>query len=81
MPLLIALLLIAAASGLLLQRRAALTVTAVASILVIGAFAWTVADGEGNDPAWLLLVAIAVCAGALALTTGISRARSAQANV
>ena len=80
MPLLIVLLLIAAASGLLLQRRTALIVTAISSILVIGSFTWTVADGQGSDPAWLLPMALVVCVVALALTAGLARARSGRAN-
>jgi hypothetical protein len=80
MPLLIVLLVIAAASGLLLQRRTAWIVTSISSVLVIGSFTWTIADGEGSDPPWLLPMALVVCVVALALTAGLARARSAQAN-
>jgi len=76
MPLVIVTLVVAAVSGLLAPRRVALAVTAVAVALTLFAFVWTVTDGVGNDPAWIILVAVVGGGAALALADALSRVRA-----
>ena len=76
MPLVIVTLVVAAVSGLLAPRRVALAVTAVAVALTLFVFVWTVTDGVGNDPAWIILVAVVGGGAALALADALSRVRA-----
>jgi hypothetical protein len=75
MPLTILTLLIAVIAGMFAPRRAALTITCVAGALTIVSFAWAVADGLGDDPIWLLGVALLGCGGALGVANALSHWR------
>ena len=78
MPILIAALVIAAILGLFASRRVALAGTTVACAVVMVTFVWAVADGKGDDPWWLVLVALAGCALALTLAAALPQARRAR---
>ena len=77
MPLLIGVVVIGLISGLLASRRIALIVTGVASTFVMIAWVRAVTDGKGNDPAWGLGIAAAVCLVGLALAAWLPRLRRA----
>ena len=62
MPIAIATLVLSVVLGLFAPRRIALTVTALAAGLTTLAFVWTVADGKGNDPWWLIPIGL-ICSG------------------
>jgi len=79
MPILIAALVIAAILGLFASRRVALAGTTVVCAVVMVAFVWAVVDGKGDDPWWLVLVAVAGCALALTLAAALPQARRARA--
>ena len=81
MPLLIVTLLIAVVSGMFAPRRVAIAVTGLASAATLFAFIWTFADGQGNDPWWILPEAIVGCGIALAVADGLSRRRQHRAAV
>ena len=78
MPLLIGALLIAAVLGLFTTRRVALAGTSLACGIVLVAFVWAVVDGKGDDPWWLVLIAVAGCALAMGLAGALPRARDAR---
>lgn len=78
MPVLIVALVIAAVLGLFASRRVALVGTTVVCAVVLVVFVWAVADGKGDDPWWLVFVAIAGCALALSLAAGLPQARRAR---
>ena len=78
MPVLIAALVIAAVLGLFASRRVALAGTTVVCAVVIIAFVRAVVDGKGDDPWWLVLVALAGCALALTLAAALPQARRAR---
>ncbi|HYN55615.1 MAG TPA: hypothetical protein VES03_00310, partial [Motilibacterales bacterium] len=67
MPLIIITLIIAVVSGLFAPRRTALIITAVAAVLTLASFIWSLVDGQGNDPVWLLGVAVLGCGAAMAV--------------
>jgi hypothetical protein len=75
MPVLILGLVIAAVLGLFASRRVALVGTTVVCAVVLLVFVWAVADGKGDDPWWLVLVALAGCALALSLAAALPHAR------
>jgi len=66
MPLLIAIVVISFVAGLVTSRAAARLLAVALAVSANGVFVWAVADGKGDDPAWLLLLSIA--AGAIAVT-------------
>lgn len=78
MPVLIAAVVVAAVLGLFAPRRVALAGTSLACAVVLVAFVWAVVDGKGDDPWWLVLVALAGCALALGLAAALPRARDAR---
>jgi hypothetical protein len=78
MPLIIVTLIIAALAGTFAPRRAALAITGVASALTLFAFTWTVADGQGDDPVWVIGVAVVGCGIAMAFADVLSRRRVQQ---
>jgi uncharacterized membrane protein HdeD (DUF308 family) len=75
MPILIAALVVAVLLGLFAQRRTAMIGTAIACAGVLFTFTWAVADGRGNDPWWIMLIALAGCALALVLAATLPMAR------
>jgi hypothetical protein len=75
MPILIAALLLATILGLFAPRRVALAGTAAACAVVLFTFTWALADGRGDDPWWLLLVALACCSLALGLAAKLPAVR------
>ncbi len=76
MPLLVLLLVLAVVLGLFTTRRTATATTTAAAVLVLLAFIWAVLDGKGDDPAWLIAVALAVSAGAIWLADRLADVRS-----
>ncbi len=64
--------------GTFAPRRVALAITGVASALTLFAFTWTVADGQGDDPVWVIGVAVVGCGIAVALADALSRRRVQQ---
>jgi hypothetical protein len=78
MPVLIVALIVAAVLGLFASRRVALVGTTVACSVVLVVCVWAVADGKGDDPWWLVLVALAGCALALSLAAALPQARRAR---
>ncbi len=76
MPLLVLLLALAVVLGLVTTRRTATATTTAAAVLVLLAFIWAVLDGRGNDPAWLIPLAIAVGAAAIWLADRLAVVRS-----
>lgn len=75
MPLIIVTLLIAVVAGLFAPRRLALILTGVAAAATLFSFIWSFTDGQGNDPAWLIVVALVGCGIALAVADALSRRR------
>jgi hypothetical protein len=78
MPLIIITLIIAVMAGMFAPRRAALIITAVAAALTLVSFVWSLVDGQGNDPVWLLGVAVLGCGAAMAVADALSRRRLQQ---
>jgi hypothetical protein len=76
MPLIVVTLVVAVLTGLWLPRRAALAATAALCVVTLVAFVWAVSDGKGNDPWWLVVVAVAACGFALGVVESLSRRRS-----
>jgi hypothetical protein len=75
MPLIVVTLLGAVLTGLWLPRRAAFAATAALSVVTLVAFVWAVSDGKGNDPWWLVLLAVAACGFAVGVVAFLSRRR------
>jgi peptidoglycan/LPS O-acetylase OafA/YrhL len=75
MPLIVVTLVGAVLAGLWLPRRTALAATAALCVITMVAFVWAVSDGKGNDPWWLVLVAVAACGLALGVVAFLSRRR------
>jgi len=66
MPVLIAIVVLSAVAGLLAPRAAAAYFIAGGlAVFANAAFAWAIADGKGDDPAWLL--ALSIVGGAVAV--------------
>lgn len=67
MPVMIGTIVISFLAGLLLrERRAATALAAVLGLLSVIALVWAVADGKGNDPWWIIPIAVAGAALAIA---------------
>jgi hypothetical protein len=75
MPLIVVTLVVAVLTALWLPRRAALAATAALCVITLVAFVWAVSDDKGNDPWWLVLVAVAACGFALGGVAFLSRRR------
>jgi hypothetical protein len=75
MPLIILTLLVAVIAGIFAPRRAALIITTVAGALTFVSFAWAAADGLGDDPIWLLGVALVGCGAAIGVANALSKWR------
>ena len=75
MPLIVITLVVAVLTGIWLPRRAALAVTATLCLVTLTAFVWAVSDGRGNDPWWLVIVAVVACGFALGVVAILSRRR------
>ena len=75
MPVLIGFLIVSVIAGLALSPRAARSVTATAALIALVALVWAVADGKGNDPAWLIAVAVAGVAIGAAVCEALVRHR------
>jgi hypothetical protein len=78
MPLIIVTLIVSALAGTLAPRRPALMITGIASACTLFAFTWTVVDRQGDDPVWVLGVAVIGCGIAMAITDILSRRRVQQ---
>lgn len=76
MPLVLITFVLAIVLGFFAPRRVAVGVTSLAAVGTLIAFTWAVADGRGNDPWWLLI--IAGLGGLIAIFTAnsLSRART-----
>ena len=60
MPVLIAIVVMSFVAGLLVSRPAAVyAFTAVLAVLANVVFVWAIADGKGDDPAWIILFSLA----------------------
>lgn len=75
MPLIVLTLLVAVVAGVWLPRRAAFAVTGALGAVTLVVFVWSVTDGRGDDPWWLVLVALAAAGSALAVVALLSRHR------
>jgi hypothetical protein len=73
MPLIIGTFVLAVVLGLIAPRRVALGATAVAAVGTLVAFTWSVADGIGSDPWWLLVIAAGGGAVSLAVANALSQ--------
>ena len=69
MPMLIAIVVLSFLAGLVAKRPAALAVAVGLGVLANAAFVWTIADGKGDDSAWILLLSL----GAAGLAVGAAR--------
>jgi hypothetical protein len=78
MPLLIVTILVAVVLGAFASRRVALVGTGFVGLLSVAAFVWAVADGRGDDPAWLVAVAGVVTVASVALANGLAGRSSAR---
>jgi hypothetical protein len=78
-PLVIATLLLAVVLGLWAPRRVAIGGTLAAATGTVLTFAWVVADGRGADPWWIVPLAVAGGAMALAVTGALLRVRAGRA--
>ncbi len=76
MPLLVLFVALAVVLGLVTTRRTVTATTAAATVLVLLSFIWTVLDGRGDDPAWLIALALAVGAAAVGLADRLAVTRS-----
>ncbi len=81
MPLIIATLVLAVGLGLWAPRRVALGVTAAAAAFTVFAFVWAVTDGKGDDPWWIILLAVASGTLALAVASALPRVRTQRLEV
>lgn len=86
MPMLIAIIVISGVAGLVARPAIAYGVSGALALLGIVAFVWAVADGKGDDPGWLVavaiaggLLAIAACWGAQAVRRSRSTRQTAVA--
>ena len=71
MPILIATVILSLLAGLLLRDRSvSIAIASILGLLSVVVFVWTVADGKGNDPWWLIPIAIAGAALAVAAAIG-----------
>ena len=69
MPVLAATIVVSAIGGLVIPRATVAYLFAGALALLANiVFVWAIADGKGDDPAWLLLISLAAAAIALAAT-------------
>lgn len=76
MPLLVLLLVVAVVLGLTTSRRTAVLATAALAALCFAAFLRAVVDGQGEDPAWLLALPVALGAAAVWLTARLADSRA-----
>lgn len=81
MPVAVVTLVLAVVLGLYAPRRTALIVTIIAAVLTVAAFAWAVADGNGNDPWWLIAVGVACGATAIWACNAVSSRRSTRVSI
>lgn len=58
MPVLIAIIVVSFALGLLARPSVARGAAIGLAILANAVFVWAIADGKGNDPAWLLILSV-----------------------
>lgn len=75
MPLIVLTLLVAVVAGLWLPRRAAFAVTGALCAATLVTFVWSVADRTGDDPWWLVLVALTTAGLALAVVALFAQQR------
>lgn len=69
MPVLIAIVVLSAVAGLAVPRASvAYAIASCLAVLANVVFVWAVADGKGDDPAWILLVSLAAGVVAIAAT-------------
>ena len=78
MPVLIAIVILSAVAGLIVPRATVAYLFAGAlAVLANVVFIWAIADGKGDDPAWLLLLSLAGGAMAIgAVRVGVAVRRS-----
>jgi len=79
MPIIYFTMLLGAVLGYTVERRVALTITAIVGVLAVGSFVWAVADDNGDDPAWIIAVAVAGVAVAIAIAALTSWLRARRA--
>ena len=77
MPLDIFTILLGAVLGYTVRRDVAYAITGAVGAIAIASTVWAVTDGHGNDPAWLIAVAVAATAVALVLAS-VTASRRAQ---
>jgi hypothetical protein len=65
MPILVAIIVVSFVTGLLAKPVTARSVAVVLALLANAVFVWAIADGKGDDPAWI--IALSVVGGALAV--------------
>jgi hypothetical protein len=76
MPLVVLTLVAAVLTGLWLPRPRAFAATGVLAVVTVAVFVWSVADGKGNDPWWIVLIALAASVVALGIVHALSRGRA-----
>jgi hypothetical protein len=59
MPILVAIVVISFVAGLVANRATARLLAVALAVVANGVFVWSIADGKGDDPAWILLLSIA----------------------
>lgn len=76
MPIVAFTILLGALLGYTLRARLAYAATAAVGAIAIAANSWAVLDDKGDDPSWLIAVAVAGAILALAATKSTSALRS-----
>jgi len=76
MPVFIGFLVVSLLAGLLAPRTIAYGITAAAGAFTVFVFVWAVADGKGDDPVWLIALALGAVAIGFAVVEAAARGRS-----
>jgi hypothetical protein len=76
MPILVVTLVLAVLAGLFAPPRVALAVTGAGALFTVFTFVWAVADGKGDDPWWLVPIAIGAAILEILICLGLTRRRN-----
>ena len=78
MPVLIAVVVLSFVAGLLARPPVAIAIALSLGVLANAVFVWAIADGKGDDPAWIILVSLAAAAVAVGAARLASSLRSSR---
>ncbi len=76
MPLLVLTLVVAVLAGFWLRPPAAFAVTGALAALTVVSFVWSVADGKGDEPWWIVVIALAGAALAFGIVRTLTHVRA-----